>query len=64
MMVTVMFLRVMGLMYLRFPGNMLLGCSYKIALFQSELEPCPKRGSAFSPRTATDSPVASVGCGH
>lgn len=49
-----MFLRVIGLIYLLFPGNTLFGCSYKIALLQSELEPSPKLGSAFSPRTATD----------
>lgn len=47
LMMTMMDPGVIGLMHLRFPGNMLFGCSHKIALLDSELEPSPKLGTCF-----------------
>lgn len=39
--------RGVGLIYFIFPGSMLFGRSYKIALWESELEPDPKIGKCF-----------------
>lgn len=36
-----------GSIYFLFPGNMLFGCSYKVALLESELEPNPKMETCF-----------------